>query len=66
VKLVVENAAEFTQVLLNGVNLAQYSSQTAWEAAASGWYYAADNLIIAKSGKVPVGQQKVFEFKSAF
>lgn len=62
VRLVVANEAQITQVSLNGAALVKYNSQTEWEAAESGWYYAGNNLVVAKSGKLPVGEQKVFVF----
>lgn len=62
VRLVLENAAQITQVTLNGSSLPEFGSRAEWESAPRGWYRAGENLVIAKSGQQPVAEQKVFEF----
>jgi len=49
-------------VLLNGRPLVQCYSEAELEAAGSGWMNAGANLVVARSGKVPVGESKEFEF----
>jgi alpha-glucosidase len=63
VMLVTDSANTISQVSVNGVAIKQFSSINEWEAAASGWYYAGNNLIMAKSGQVSVGEDKVFDFR---
>jgi alpha-glucosidase len=61
--LVIASAKAINQVSLNGVVLAQVGSLGEWESAASGWFYAGDNLVMARSGRMPVVEEKVFEFR---
>lgn len=61
VELVV-NGTSATAVSLNGAALTQYGSRAAFEAAASGWYKAGTNLVIAKSGSQSVASAKTFVF----
>lgn len=64
VRLIVDNA-QATGVTLNGTALPQQSSQAAFEAAASGWFNAGNNLILAKSPSLDVGTVKTFSFQLA-
>ncbi|MBN1955796.1 MAG: DUF5110 domain-containing protein, partial [Anaerolineae bacterium] len=52
-------------VTLNGTALPRLDSQSALDAAASGWYDTGAGLIVAKSGVLAVGQEKVFRFALA-
>jgi len=61
VELVVEDA-QATGVTFNGTNLVSYTSKDTFESAASGWYNAGSNLIVAKSGINDVNTKKTFEF----
>jgi len=63
VMLVMSGADKISQVSLNGDVLPQIQDQAAWENATSGWYLAGGNLIMAKSSRLPVSSEKVFEFK---
>lgn len=63
VMLVISDADKNSQVSLNGDDLPQIQDQATWEEANSGWYLAGDNLIMAKSPRLPVSIEKVFEFK---
>ena len=63
VMLVIPGADKISQVSLNGESLLQIQDQDAWENTTSGWYLAGDNLIVAKSQRLPVSIEKVFEFK---
>ncbi len=63
VYLVIPSASQVSQVTLNGVVLEEFGSQSEWEQAGSGWYYAGDNLIVVKSGAMPVNEEKVFAFR---
>ncbi len=53
------------RVTLNGAELTQYNSLAALDTAASGWYNAGNNLIVAKSGVADVSQPKSFHFTLA-
>jgi hypothetical protein len=61
VRLVVENA-NAEAVTRNGVKLNQLPSEADFNAAASGWYQAGANLILAKSEKLDVNVAKTFQF----
>ncbi len=61
VELVVENT-QASAVSLNGTPLTQYANKAAFDAAASGWYNAGGNLIVAKSASMNVGTVKTFTF----
>jgi len=63
VELIVEASSGARAVALNGSALTQFSSQSEFEAAESGWGNAGLNRILAKSGRVDVGQSKTFEFE---
>jgi len=63
VQLVLADADKISQISLNGENLLQFQDQAAWENAVSGWYLAGNNLIVAKSQRLPVSLEKIFEFK---
>jgi hypothetical protein len=56
-------ADSLRQVTLNGQVLAQVSSLSNWENASSGWYYAGKALIMVKTGRMPVGEEKVHTFR---
>ncbi|MDH3973410.1 MAG: DUF5110 domain-containing protein [Deltaproteobacteria bacterium] len=63
VKLIVNNA-EAKAVKINNTPLTKYTSQENFDTAESGWYNAANNLIVAKSGKMDVNSTiKVFSFQ---
>jgi alpha-glucosidase len=62
---VVELITDDTQasaVALNGSGLTQYTTQTAFDAASSGWMNAGGNLVLAKSASTAVGTAKAFVF----
>lgn len=61
VELVVDNQSVST-VTVNGVALAQHTTQAAFDGAASGWFNAGNNLILAKSGSQPVTTAQNFVF----
>jgi alpha-glucosidase (family GH31 glycosyl hydrolase) len=63
IMLVSETAKDILQVSLNGVALAQVGSLSEWEHASSGWYYADNNLVMVKTGRMPVGEDKVITFR---
>jgi len=63
VMLVMPGVNKISQVSLNGESLPLIQDQAAWENAASGWYLAGGNLIMAKSPRLSVSIEKVFEFK---
>ncbi|MEV2270358.1 TIM-barrel domain-containing protein [Nonomuraea africana] len=60
VELVAETQA--SAVTLNGSPLTQHATKAAFDAAASGWYNAGGNLIVAKSAALGVGTAKTFAF----
>jgi len=63
VRLVMENAAA-AAVRLNGQQLTQRGSASAFAAASSGWFNAGANVILAKSGPLDVyGTVKTFSFE---
>lgn len=53
-----------TAVMVNGGELPQVTSREAFERAESGWVDAGGGVVLAKSGVLPVGQAKVFEFRT--
>lgn len=62
---VVELVVDGTQasgVTLNGAALTQHANKAAFDAAASGWYNAGGNLIVAKSASLAVTATKTFQF----
>jgi alpha-glucosidase (family GH31 glycosyl hydrolase) len=59
-ELVVEDARA-SAVSLNGTPLVRRASQEAFETADSGWHNAGNNLVLAKSGVMDVGESKTFE-----
>jgi alpha-glucosidase len=62
VQLVVQNAGG-ASVRLNGSLVTEFPNQAAFEGAASGWYNAGPNLIIAKSDAMNVNLAKTFQFQ---
>ena len=60
VELVADTQA--SAVTLNGSALTQYANKAAFDAAASGWYNAGGNLVIAKSASLAVSTAKSFVF----
>lgn len=58
----VTDSTQASAVTLNGSPLTQYASKAAFDAAASGWYNAGGNLVVAKSGSIAVGTAKSFQF----
>jgi len=60
----VEDAeAQKDGVTLNGNKLTQLSSREAFDATDSGWFNAGNNLVLAKTGSMPVADRKVFAVK---
>lgn len=60
IELVTDTQA--TGVTLNGTALTQYPNKSAYDAAASGWYNAGGNLVVAKSADMAVTTTKTFTF----
>lgn len=58
-----EKAAQITETSLNGVVLSQAASLEEWQNASGAWFYAGENLILARSGTQPVTLEKNFQFK---
>jgi alpha-glucosidase len=61
IELVVDNT-QASAVTLNGSPLPQYPDRAAFDAAASGWFNAGSNLVIAKAGASSVATTKIFDF----
>jgi alpha-glucosidase len=61
VELVVD-ALETSAVTVNGSPLTKRASQAAFDAAASGWFNASRNLVLAKSATMNVATAKTFVF----
>ncbi|NDL59962.1 TIM-barrel domain-containing protein [Phytoactinopolyspora mesophila] len=61
VELVVEDT-QASSVTLNGSLLTRHDNQADFDAAASGWFNAGGNLVVAKSGETSVASSKTFEF----
>ncbi|MFI7642523.1 TIM-barrel domain-containing protein [Nonomuraea sp. NPDC049400] len=55
-------ATQASAVTLNGGPLTQHATKAAFDAAASGWYNAGGNLIMAKSASTAVTTAKTFAF----
>jgi len=53
---------QFSAVLLNGEPLSRYTTQTEFDQSESGWLQLADNIVLAKSGRVSVDNLKEFVF----
>jgi len=51
-------------VTMNGRELPRHASREEHERAESGWVDAGSGVVLAKSGVLPVGEAKVFEFRS--
>jgi alpha-glucosidase len=62
IKLSLESAASIADVTLNRSNLDRFNSLADFEAAVSGWYYAGNNILFAKSGELNTKDQKTFNF----
>ena len=60
IRLVIDSPERVTNVTLNGAALTQYPSLAALYAAPSGWFNAGNNMIIARSGYLPVTSAKTF------
>lgn len=60
VELVADTQA--SAVTLNGAALTQHANKAAFDAAASGWYNAGGNLIVAKSSSLSTATAKSFVF----
>ncbi|MCK2216114.1 DUF5110 domain-containing protein [Actinomadura sp. ATCC 31491] len=60
VELVTDTQA--ASVTLNGAALPRLPGRAAFDAAASGWYNAGGNLVVAKSASTPVGTALTFAF----
>ncbi len=58
----VTNGSQASAVTLGGSALTKYTSKSAFDAAASGWYNAGSNLVVAKSASIAVGTAKTFAF----
>lgn len=56
------STTQASSVTLNGTALTQHPAKTAFDAAASGWYNAGNNLVVAKSTSMPVATAKTFRF----
>jgi alpha-glucosidase len=61
VGLLVDRATA-TRVTLNGAELPRHPAPEALEAAQSGWHDTGRNLILTKSARLPVGEEKTFVF----
>lgn len=61
VELVTDNTQAST-VTLNAVALTQYTTQSTFDAATSGWMNAGGNVVVAKSASTAVGTAKTFVF----
>jgi alpha-glucosidase len=59
VKLIVNNT-QAGSVTCNGVSLTRHATLTAFDAAASGWYSTFHNLVLIKTGEMPVAAEKRF------
>lgn len=60
VELVTDTQA--SAVTLNGTALPQHATKAAFDAAASGWYNAGGNVVVAKSASLSVTSAKTFQF----
>ena len=58
------HAGPVTAPTVDGRELPRHASREAFERAESGWLDAGGGLVLAKSGVLPVGQAKVFEFRT--
>jgi alpha-glucosidase len=56
------SATQASAVTLDGAPLTRHATKAAFDAAADGWYNAGGNLVVAKSGSLPVGTAKTFGF----
>lgn len=56
------STTQASTVTLNGTTLTQHASKAAFDAAASGWYNAGGNVVVAKSTSLPVTTTKTFRF----
>jgi alpha-glucosidase len=61
IELVIDGTQAST-VTLNGAALPQHPNKAAFDTASNGWYNAGSNLVIAKSGDMPVSTTKTFAF----
>ena len=52
-----------TEVMLNNTPLTRYDTPEAFEAAESGWYLDKPAIVRAKSGSLPINQEKDFTFR---
>lgn len=59
VELVVDST-QASAVTLNGTSLTQRANKAAFDVAASGWYNAGGNLVVAKSAALAVSSSKTF------
>jgi len=60
VELVVDST-QASAVTLNGAALTRLANKAAFDAAASGWYNAGGNLVVAKSAALAVSASKAFQ-----
>jgi alpha-glucosidase len=58
----VHRPGKISAVRMNGQDLPRLTSQVEFDAAASGWYVAGDNLVIAKTGEMKLDTAKNLEF----
>ena len=65
VKLSINTPGAPTQVTLNGAVLPRLDTRAAFEQAEQGWHQESEHLFLAKSGKMNVGEAKVFAFEFA-
>lgn len=60
-ELVVDDPGVPVMVTLNGAPLVESGTETEWQAMDSGWYFAAPNRVLVKTGLVDVETEKVIE-----
>ena len=65
VKLSINTPGAPTQVTLNGAALPRFDAREAFDQAEQGWFQESEHLVLAKSGKMNVGETKVFAFEFA-
>ncbi len=59
--VITREATQPVSVMLNGQPLKQADSEAAYEALESGWYYAAPNLVLVKTGVMGVDIPKIIK-----
>jgi len=61
VELVVDDSGKPVTVTLNGTPLVESGTEAEWQAMDSGWYVAAPNKVLVKTGQTDVEIEKVIE-----